>query len=162
VVVDLGGPDLAASSRGVASLVCKRGRFRGLWVVLIVASLVGAGLSNPAAGASAVVNVSITEQGFSPTVVVVLTGTVVRWHNNGTLAHSLSGQVRSPGDLQPGQSYQRRFTTPGEYRYIDGRHPDSAGTVVVIAGSGRAPRAHGNAMHRYSATFKLSVDDQWT
>jgi len=161
-VVDVGGPDLLARS-WTARLVCDRRRFWVLWVVLIAGSLVGGGLSSdPAAGASAAVNVSITEQGFSPAVVVVLTGTVVKWHNNGTLAHNLSGQVRSPGDLQPGQSYQRRFTTPGEYRYIDRRHPDSAGTVVVLAGSGRAPRAHGNAMHRYSAILKLSVDDQWT
>ena len=129
---------------------------------MIAASLVGGGLSDPAAEASAAVNVSIAEQGFSPAVVVVPTGTVVKWHNNGTVAHSLSGQVRSPGDLRPGQSYQRRFTTPGEYRYIDGRHPDSAGTVVVVAGSGRVPRAHGNATHGYSARLKLSVDDQWT
>jgi plastocyanin len=140
-----------------------RRRFRVVWLVLIATALVGAGLrSDPAAGASATVNVSITEQGFSPAVLVIPTGTVVNWRNNGTLPHALSGQVHSPGDLQPGQAYRRRFTTPGEYRYIDGRHPDSAGTVVVIAGSSRPPRAHGNAMHRYSARLKLSVDDQWT
>lgn len=134
-----------------------------MWVVLIVAAFAGVAVkSDAAAAASAVVRVSITEQGFSPAVVVIPTGTMVRWQNNGTLAHSLSGQVRSPSDLQPGETYQRRFTTPGEYTYLDGRHPDSAGTVVVIAGSNRPPRAHGNATYHYSARLKLSVDDQWT
>ena len=130
---------------------------------MIVAAFAGVAVkSDAAAAASAVVTVSVTEQGFSPAVVVVPTGTVVRWQNEGTLAHSLSGQVRSPSDLQPGETYQRRFTTPGEYSYLDGRQRDSAGTVVVIAGSSRPPRAHGNATYHYSASLKLSVDDQWT
>jgi plastocyanin len=134
-----------------------------MWVVLIVAAFAGVAVkSDAAAAASAVVRVSITEQGFSPAVVVIPTGTVVQWQNNGTLAHSLSGQVRSPSDLQPGETYQRRFTTPGQYSYLDGRQRDSAGTVVVIAGSSRPPHAHGNATYHYSASLKLSVDDQWT
>jgi len=130
---------------------------------LIVAGFAGVALkSSPSAAASVVVKVSITGKGFSPAVVVVPTGTVVKWQNNGTSPHSLSGQVRSPSDLQPGETYQRRFSTPGEYSYLDGLHPDSAGTVVVIAGSGRPPRAHGNATYHYSARLKLAVDDQWT
>src|ERR1035437_4086919 len=133
-----------------------------MWVVLIVAAVAGVAVkSDAAAAASAVVRVSITEQGFSPAVVVIPTGTVVQWRNNGTLAHSISGQGRSPSDLQPGETYQRRFTTPGEYSYLDGRQRDSAGTVVVIAGSSRRPHAHGNATYHYSARLKLSVDDQW-
>jgi plastocyanin len=161
--VDAAGPDQAASAAGGASPVCLRRRLRVVWVVLIVAAFAGVAVkSDAAAAASAVVRVSITEQGFSPAVVVVPTGTVVQWQNNGSLAHSLSGQVRSPSDLQPGETYQRRFTTPGEYSYLDGRHPDSGGTVVVVAGSSRPPHAHGNATYHYSARLKLSVDDQWT
>ncbi len=168
--MDTGGPDQAARSPGGAAPVYLRRRLRVIWVVLIVGAFAGVAVkSDAAAAASAVVTVSVTEQGFSPAVVVVPTGTVVRWQNNGKLAHSLSGQVRSPSDLQPGESYQRRFTSPGEYNYVDGRHRASTGTVVVIAGSGRPPagsgrppRAHGNATYHYSASLKLSVDDQWT
>jgi plastocyanin len=161
--LDTGGPDQAARSPGGASPVCLRRRLGVIWVVLIVAAFAGVVVkSDAAAAASAVVRVSITEQGFSPAVVVIPTGTVVRWQNNGTLAHSLSGQVRSPSDLQPGETYQRRFTTPGQYSYLDGRHHDSGGTVVVVAGSSRPPHAHGNATYHYSARLKLSVDDQWT
>ncbi len=118
--------------------------------------------SDPSAAANAVVNVSITEQGFSPAVVVVPAGTVVRWQNNGTLVHSLSGQVGASGELQPGGSYQRRFTAPGQYSYVDGRNPDSSGTVVVTAGSSRLPLAHGNVTYHYSANLKLFVSDEWT
>jgi plastocyanin len=141
---------------------------RVIWVALIVAVCPGGvAIGDPSAAANAPLIVSITEQGFSPAVVVVPTGTVVQWHNNGTLPHSLSGQVRSPGELQPGETYLRRFAAPGQYSYLDGRHPDSSGTVVVTAGSSRPSssrpsRANGNATYRYSANLKLSVSDQWT
>lgn len=140
-----------------------RPRLRIIWVVLILAGSVGIAVkSDPSDAASAAVKVSITEQGFAPAVVVVPIGTTVQWQNNGALPHSLSGQVRSPGDLQPGQSYQRRFTAPGEYRYFDGHAPDSSATVVVTAGSSRPPRAHGSATYHYSAQLKLFVSEQWT
>jgi plastocyanin len=133
------------------------------WLLLIITVFAGVVVkSDPSAAANAVVAVSITEKGFSPAVVVVPAGTVVRWQNNGMLSHSLGGQVRSPGELQPGGTYQRRFTALGQYSYVDGRHPDNSGTVVVTAGSSRPPHAHGNATYHYSATLKLFVSDEWT
>jgi len=135
-------------------------------VVLATASslLTGVTRAEPAVAATpAVAKVSITEEGFTPAVVVVVVGTTVRWKNNGTQPHSLAGQVDSPTTLTPGASYQRRFTTPGEYNYHDGLHSDSTGTVVVIiGGSTRPARAHGNATYHYSATLSLVVDDAWT
>lgn len=135
-------------------------------VVLATASslLTGAMRAGPSAAATpAVAKVSITEQGFTPAVVVVVVGTTVQWKNNGTQPHSLAGQVDSPSALVPGASYRRRFTTPGEYTYHDGLHSDSTGTVVVIiGGSTRPARAHGNATYHYSATLSLVVDDAWT
>ena len=116
-----------------------------------------------AAAKAAVAKVSITEQGFSPAVAVVVIGTSVVWTNKGTEPHSLTGQIHSPGVLQPGGSYEREFTTTGEYHYLDGLHNDSTGTVVVIAaGSGDLPPAHGNATHHYGATLTLAVHDAWT
>lgn len=95
-------------------------------------------------------------------MVVVPSGTTVTWQNTGHAPHSLIGQVSSPGDFQPGSTYQRRFTTPGEYNYRDGHHPDHAGTVVVLAGSKRPKHPNGRATYHYRARLKLSVDDQWT
>jgi plastocyanin len=115
-----------------------------------------------AATAAAVAKVSITEQGFSPAVAVVPIGTTVRWTNNGKVRHSLSGQVRSPGIIQPKGTYQRKFTAPGEYQYHDGTHPDSTGTVVVTAGGGSLPSAHGNATHNYKVTMNFDVKESWT
>ncbi|MGO9885549.1 MAG: cupredoxin domain-containing protein, partial [Solirubrobacteraceae bacterium] len=131
-------------------------------VALIAFGFAGLALrSSASAAASAAVKVSVSELGFAPAVVVVPTGTVVQWQNDGTGPHSLSGQVRSPGDLGPGESYERRFISPGEYSYHDGDAPDHVATVVVIAGMAHLPRAHGSATHHYSAILKLSVDDQW-
>jgi plastocyanin len=120
--------------------------------------------SGPSAAAAPVpAKVSITEKGFSPAVVVVATGTRVRWTNRTKTPHSLSGHVSSPSALRPGATYQHRFTTPGEYTYFDGRHPNSTGTVVVItAGSSRPAPAPGNATYQYSARLTLSVDENWT
>ena len=163
VVISGGLGQAARSEEYTPSLRARR------WLCVTLVCLIVAGsaavviTSEPSAvAATAMVKVSITEGGFSPSLVVVPTGTAVRWKNNGTLPHSLSGQVRSPTVLQPGASYQRRFTTPGEYSYFDGRHVDSTGTVVVVAGSSRPQPTHGNDTHHYSAELTLVVEDQWT
>ncbi len=116
----------------------------------------------PAAPAAAVAKVSITDQGFSPAVAIVPAGTTVRWTNNGKLAHSLSGQVNSAGIIQPGGTYQRKFTVPGEYQYHDGTHPDTTATLVVTAGAGSLPSAHGNATYYYKATMNFDISESWT
>ena len=113
---------------------------------MISAALATSGIETAAgAPSTAVANVSITEAGFSPAVVVVVIGTTVQWKNNGKQLHSLNGQVRSPTGLRPDQTFQRNFTTPGEYLYFDGSHPISRGTVVVVGsgspGSNRPPHA---------------------
>lgn len=119
-------------------------------------------LAATAATAATVAKISITDQGFSPAVAIVPAGTTVRWTNNGKLAHSLSGQVQSPGIIQPGGTYQRRFSVPGEYQYHDGTHPDTTATLVVTAGAGSLPSAHGNATYYYKATMNLDITESWT
>ena len=160
--VDSGQPDRAARAGGKGFPFQASGRLLVVAVALIAFGFAGLALrSSASAAASAAVKVSVSELGFAPAVVVVPTGTVVQWQNDGTGPHSLSGQVRSPGDLGPGESYERRFISPGEYSYHDGDAPDHVATVVVIAGMAHLPRAHGSATHHYSAILKLSVDDQW-
>ena len=139
-------------------------------VCVIIAPLTTAGMETAASAAAttAVANVSITEAGFSPAVVVVVTGTTVQWKNNGKQLHSLDGQVHSSTVLQPGKTFQRKFTTPGEYLYVDGSHPISRGSVVVIVGSGSPgpsspPPEHGEpTTHLYSASLTLVVNENWT
>jgi len=161
--VDSAGADRAARSRGDGPPVALRRGLCARCVVLIFTVFAGVvAFSGASAAAGAAADVSITEQGFSPAVAVVPTGAVVQWQNNGTFPHSLSGQVRSPSELQPGETHQRRFTVPGQYTYLDGRNPDSTGTVVVTAGSTRPALTHGNAIHHYSVSLKLFVSDEWT
>lgn len=132
-------------------------------VAIVAAFLAAWAFSGTSAAANRVVTVSITNQGFSPAVVVVPTGTTVLWRNNDTVAHGLSGQVTSSGMLPPGATYERRFTTPGQYQYHDASHPDSSGTVVVTSGgTGAEHQAPGDATHDYTADMKLTVDDRWT
>jgi plastocyanin len=157
-------PDQAARARGNGFPFGSRGRLLVLAVgVIVVCGFAGLALRSSASAATgAVAKVSVSEKGFTPAVVVVPIGTVVQWRNNGTSSHSLKGQVRSPSDLQPGQSYERRFTSPGDYSYHDGDDPEHTATVVVVAGSGQPPRAPGTVTYHYSAVLKLFVNDQWT
>jgi plastocyanin len=111
---------------------------------------------------AATAHVSITDQGFSPAVAVVPIGTTVLWTNSGKLTHSLSGQVHSPGIIQPGDTYQRKFTSPGTYQYHDGTQPDSTGTVVVTVGGGNVPPAQGDATHNYKVAMNFDVTESWT
>ncbi len=135
-------------------------------LVLVIGAPVGAAVMETtasAAPATSAVKVSITKSGFSPAVVVVPIGTNVQWKNNASVPHSLKGQVTSPTVLQPGATYERKFTTPGEYRYFDGTHVDSKGTVLVVAGSYKPPPEHGQPVtHLYSANLKLVVSENWT
>jgi len=139
------------------------------WLFLTLVLVVGAPLAVVvaqnaawAAPTASVAKVSITGTGFSPAVVVVVIRTTVQWKNDDTLPHSLKGQVTSPAVLKPGATYQRKFTSPGEYPYFDGTHPDNTGTVVVIAGSSSLPPAHGNATYHYTANLTLVVSENWT
>jgi plastocyanin len=68
------------------------------WLYVTLVCVISAALAitgiETAAGAptAAVANVSITEAGFSPAVVVVVIGTTVQWKNNGEQLHSLDWQ----------------------------------------------------------------------
>ena len=129
---------------------------------MISAALATSGIETAAgAPSTAVANVSITEAGFSPAVVVVVIGTTVQWKSNGKQLHSLNGQVRSPTGLRPDQTFQRNFTTPGEYLYFDGSHPISRGTVVVVgSGSPGSNRPPLQATHLCEPD--LVVNENWT
>jgi plastocyanin len=144
------------------------------WLYLALVCVISAALATTGIGTAAgaptraVANVSITEAGFSPAVVVVVIGTTVQWKNNGKQLHSLDGQVRSPTGLRPDQTFQRNFTTPGQYLYFDGSHPISRGTVVVVVGSGSSgssspPPEHGPPItHLYTANLMVVVNENWT
>ncbi len=91
--------------------------------------------------ASGTVMVSIQNIAFNPNTITVRVGTTVMWMNNETSAipHTVtSGTPSAPsgmfdsGTLNPGQSFQFTFTTPGTFAYYCRIHGAAmTGTVTV-------------------------------
>ena len=91
--------------------------------------------------------IHITDSGYSPSEVLVVAGTIVRWINDGPSVHSSksdigvwdSGEICSPTDATEvgcagygGVTYGRLFTRPGIFTYRCAAHPSKRGTVVVM------------------------------
>lgn len=87
---------------------------------------------------------------FQPSSVTIQTGQTVLWENLSQLTHTVTADeslaadptnVRLPDDAQPfhsgriepGQSFEHRFTEPGMYRYVCLPHEEEGmiGTVIV-------------------------------
>ena len=62
------------------------------------------------------------------------------------------GSWRSP-NLRPGQSFSRRFDTPGEYRYVCTLHlaEEMVGRVVVLPAGGAPAGASSRVLSPYAA-----------
>jgi LysM repeat protein len=91
---------------------------------------------------SGMTNVSIHNMMFDPQSIIVRVGTIVMWKNNETngVPHTVtSGTPNAPsgmfdsGNLNPGQSFQFTFNTPGTFQYYCRIHGAAmTGTVTVI------------------------------
>jgi plastocyanin len=89
--------------------------------------------------------------------VTIRAGDTVTWENRGQDTHNAEaedGAWRS-GNVRPGQTYSRRFDSPGEYRYVCSLHLDAemTGKVVVLpaAGSPTPGAAHNHVFIPYTA-----------
>ena len=82
-----------------------------------------------------VVDVSIEDFAFSPSALLVPAGTTVRWTNNDTVPHTVTSDAGlfDSGTLQPGDSFEFLFDTPGTFGYFCSLHPEMVGTVTVIS-----------------------------
>ena len=70
---------------------------------------------------------------FEPKVIQVKAGTTVTWTNNDHFTHSVEMDGQPDHKLEPGDSVQITFDTPGEYDYKCTLHPhDMSGTVIVV------------------------------
>ena len=85
-----------------------------------------------------VIQVTISGDTFSPQEIVVVIGVnnTVMWINGDTDVHTATGtNVKfDSGMLNPGQSYQYTFRTPGTYDYDCTIHPWMTGIVIVKSG----------------------------
>lgn len=65
--------------------------------------------------------------------VTIYAGQTVKFTNNDSTKHTATADDNSwgTGTLNSGDSFVRRFTTPGTYTYFCSYHPDMTGTIVV-------------------------------
>lgn len=81
--------------------------------------------------------VGITSAGYSPASLTILSGSKVTWTNNDNVAHTITtadGGINS-GDIAPGSSYSRSFTTTAIFNYYDAHNTSMMGVLVVSAAS---------------------------
>ena len=81
--------------------------------------------------------VSITSSGYSPASLTVTNGSTVTWTNNDNMAHTVTtteGSINS-GDIAPGSSYTKTFTTAGTYTYHDSHNTNMTGVLIVTTAS---------------------------
>ena len=70
--------------------------------------------------------------GFDPADDTIEAGDTVTWENSGETIHTVKGDGFFSKAINPGDSYEHRFTKPGTYDYICTLHPDQMqGTIVV-------------------------------
>ena len=82
------------------------------------------------------VAVEIVDIDFDPKQVTVPKGATVKWTNTGNLPHTVTkddgpGPDFDSGTLQPGDTYEETFTTPGEIAYLCTIHSGQNGSLTV-------------------------------
>ena len=86
--------------------------------------------SSPAATESG--SVDTFDFGFDPTDDTIEVGDTVTWENSGETIHTVKGDGFFSKAINPGDSYEHKFTKPGTYDYLCTLHPDQMqGTIVV-------------------------------
>jgi plastocyanin len=78
-------------------------------------------------------NVSIANMAFSATTLKISAGTTVKWTNNDGITHTVTADNGSfnSGNIAPGASFTKQFTTKGTFAYHSSIHPMMTASVVV-------------------------------
>ncbi|HBU28159.1 TPA: hypothetical protein DEB00_03520 [Candidatus Uhrbacteria bacterium] len=79
------------------------------------------------------VDVSVTDTSYAPNSITIEAGRTVRFTNNGTEAHTVTGDDLGwgTGTMQPGQSYVQQFDTVKTYTFFDSYNSQLTGAVFV-------------------------------
>jgi plastocyanin len=85
-----------------------------------------------AASGGKIVDISISNFAFNPASVTVSTGDTVRWTNQDSTTHTVTGSSFKSGSLAQGDTYEFKFTEPGVYDYACSIHPSMKGTITVV------------------------------
>ncbi|HET8728670.1 MAG TPA: plastocyanin/azurin family copper-binding protein [Alphaproteobacteria bacterium] len=120
--------------------------------VVLAMMLGGCGLGGPAYRAPSGDAAAIVDMGwfsFEPAEVAVRAGETVEWRNTSPTRHTVTAdpaKADDPADvalpagaepfdsgrIPPGETYRRRFTVPGTYRYFCIPHEDMGMVATVI------------------------------
>ena len=117
----------------------------GIWLVLLMATLLGFGCGHSKAGAygesaavaidKAEVTVEMKDLVFQPQGLKVRPVTTVTWVNNDPVVHNvrqIESAFFSADVMPPGSSFSFTFEKPGTYRYqCTFHHPAMNGVVIV-------------------------------
>ncbi|HEX2070992.1 MAG TPA: plastocyanin/azurin family copper-binding protein [Thermoleophilaceae bacterium] len=82
------------------------------------------------------VAIEVVDIDYDPKDETVPSGTTVKWTNTGNLPHTVTkqdgpGPDFDSGTLQPGDSYEETFTTPGKIAYHCTIHEGQDGSLTV-------------------------------
>lgn len=88
--------------------------------------------STPGVAAAAnTATVKIVNFAFTPKTLHVRVGTTVRWVNNDTANHTVTGRGFHLGNVNQRASVSKKFKLAGRFSYVCDYHPFMKGTVVV-------------------------------
>jgi plastocyanin len=71
---------------------------------------------------------------FEPAMLTVHVGDIIQWTNTASFEHTItfdSESSLSDPSLQPGGTWEVKFTTAGTYQFHCSIHPQMVGTIVV-------------------------------
>lgn len=76
---------------------------------------------------------TMTATAYAPNPVTVAVGGAVTWTNNDTTTHTSTGDggTWDSGNIAPGATFTRTFSSTGSFRYHCTIHPGMIGTVNV-------------------------------
>jgi plastocyanin len=82
------------------------------------------------------VAVEVVDIDYDPKNATVPAGATVKWTNTGDLPHTVTkedgpGPDFDSGTLQPGDTYEETFTTPGQIAYLCTIHSGQDGSLTV-------------------------------
>ena len=95
--------------------------------------MMGGGGPETEGSASGAGEVVIEDFRFEPTILNVTPGTVVKWTNRDSAAHTATSDDFDTGRLDRGESGEIRFDRTGTFEYICTYHAQMEGRVVVAA-----------------------------
>lgn len=110
------------------------------WFLVLAVGIFVSGLGAFSNGAQ-IVDVSIQNFTFQPSVLTVAVGTTVTWTNLDGATHTVTSRsgVWDSGDLNQNQKFSFTFTQPGEFDYFCAIHPSMKGKIIVMGQAKPSP-----------------------